>query len=392
MNDQKTSESRSPDTSPTEELQPETPSAAAAPSSAEESAAAAEHAPEPPPSPPEKRRSGGAWIAVLALLLAVVAAAGSAYLWQRLETLAGGQADLQPRLDAARSETEAALDALRREVERLEQSRANLERARQNDFGTVAELSQRVARAEQAVAGQQGVSVAARESWVLAEVEYYLRIANERLQLARDADSAQAALQLADTRLTELDDPAFTPVRAAIAEELLALQNLARPDITGISLNLGSLADRVSSLPLRSRPEATADSEAEQPEAAGTGWQRAADAVGSAIKGLVSVRRSDEDIEPLLAPRERFFLYRNLELKLQLARIALLERDPAGFRDHLRGARGWLITYFDVEDARVRDLMDTLADLETREIAPAVPDLSASLRALRQAQTRIGNE
>ncbi|NIR97783.1 MAG: enzyme of heme biosynthesis, partial [Gammaproteobacteria bacterium] len=52
-----------------------------------------------------------------------------------------------------------------------------------------------------------------RREWAIAEIEYYLRIANQRLQLLRDVDTATTALKLADQRLRALGDPALYEVR-----------------------------------------------------------------------------------------------------------------------------------------------------------------------------------
>jgi uroporphyrin-3 C-methyltransferase len=62
----------------------------------------------------------------------------------------------------------------------------------------------KLAGKQQSVGDQVSVLAAlvgrSQQGWSLAEVEYLLRIANQRLQLQRDLKTAQLALQAADTR------------------------------------------------------------------------------------------------------------------------------------------------------------------------------------------------
>ena len=109
---------------------------------------------------------------------------------------------------------------------------------------------------ERSVASLQGVSMDARNTYLVAEAEYYLQIANAQLQLAGNPYLASLALDQADDRLLQVGDPALTDVRRAIADEAAALEIMEQPDVAGLSLTLASLARVVESLPLRTRPDA----------------------------------------------------------------------------------------------------------------------------------------
>ena len=76
---------------------------------------------------------------------------------------------------------------------------------------------------------------------MFSEVEYLLRLANQRLQLERDVEGAAALLRTADARLEEANNPALVPVRRAIAEELAALK---RPVQVGLKRRQVKIAPR----------------------------------------------------------------------------------------------------------------------------------------------------
>ena len=47
---------------------------------------------------------------------------------------------------------------------------------------------------------------------------------------------------------------------------------------------------------------------------------------------MVIIARTDKNTAALLVPRERYFLYQNLRLQLELSRMALLIRDEDQYR------------------------------------------------------------
>ena len=103
------------------------------------------------------------------------------------------------------------------------------------------------------------------------------------------------------------------------------------------------------------------------------------------LKQLVRVQRMDRADVPLLTPAQTFFLRENLKLRLLTARMALLTRDQATFRNDLKVAREWLARYFDIRDKMVTAAATSLASLQSAEINIELPDIAATLEALRTA-------
>ena len=65
------------------------------------------------------------------------------------------------------------------------------------------------------------------------------------------------------------------------------------------------------------------------------------------------------------------------------ARLALLGRDEQSYKADLGAAREWLERYFDMRSSAVAQAASTLRNLQSGEITIQVPDISATLDALR---------
>ena len=229
----------------------------------------------------------------------------------------------------------------------------------------------------------QGGSFDARGTLLRSEAEYYLTVANTELTLTGDYESAVTALELADTRLAEIANPELGPVRAAIAGELLALRSLRLPDIEGIVFGLGRLAGRADDLPLRADLPVSLATAADEELDAEPGLGRLWLAIKGTLLDLVRVERRDEPVPTILSAAERALSRRQLEVELELARIAALRGDEQAFLSGLEMAIGILRRDFDGAAADVEGALALLGELRSFDIAPERPDISGSLNLLR---------
>jgi len=347
------------------------------------------------PGSAKRARSGKgtgfiAWLALLLSALALVALSLDYFHDRGLEdeTTAGNAAlrDLDSTVSATRS-TLASVEQSVSTLTRLDSERVtaieDLERELSDRLRRIEPLPARVSAVEASLSALQGISTGARDAWLLAEAEYYMQIANAQLQLANNPELARLALTHADERILQLGDPRLTGVRQALSDELRALEVMKKPDIAGISLTLSSIATSVDSLPLKQQA-AERQRPAGEIEPELSGLERAWASVKSAVSGIVSVRRTDEELEPLIAPEAEYFLRANLALQLQAARLALLRGEEAIFRESLNEVDAWLGRYYDAGSEAVQSTRATLADIRDRTVAVTMPDISRSLRLLRQ--------
>ncbi|MDX1402888.1 MAG: uroporphyrinogen-III C-methyltransferase [Woeseiaceae bacterium] len=349
-----------------------------------------------PPSdatPRKSRKAGGGVLGWLALLFAFIAIAGVVFDFLRDRDAAGDSLEYDTAiasLDSSMRAIQDSVDSLQQNIQALSEQRARQDAAIDRIADDLSErlaqieaLRGRLSLVEGSVTSLQGISTGARDSWLLAEAEYYLQIANAQLQLAGNPQLAHHALRLADERILQLANPALTDVRRALSDELRSLELVEKPDIAGITLQLASLAEQADSLPLNmeiSLPE-TGD-EAVDPGLTGT--DRALASLRNAFSNVVSVRRTDESLTPLIAPEAQYFLRANLSLQLQAARLAVLRGEETAFRQSLDDASAWLTEYYDTGSAGVQAALDAIAGMRDSAFSRNLPDISESLRLLRQ--------
>lgn len=342
---------------------------------------------KPEPEPPAK--SGRSWTGLLALLIALGAAAGTGYLWtlQQNQQPALAQVD---RLAAQLQSSQGSVTELRTKQRETAATNAQLQgeisalnERLLSQRKTLDELPPRLTRLERALEELPGISDQARAAWLVAEAQYYLRIANAQVQLARNAEVALRAQQLADEKLRDAADPRLTRVRAALADEMTALRAVPRPDTEGIVLAISSLARSLDKLPLAQQgPSRYGQKQAE--EDGSSGLARAWARLSEALLSLVRIKKTDEAVSPLRTPAEESLLLRRLEAELELARGALLNGEGQLYRSLLDDVKASIRRHFDNDAPAVRAAVNQLADLARAELPETLPDISGSLELLRR--------
>jgi uroporphyrin-3 C-methyltransferase len=336
--------------------------------------------PTPAPVPAAAPRRASRLFAVLLVLLAAIVAA----LWF----------DTRGRIDATQDELARRL----RDIERESRDARSLARQAQEGLG---DAQAKVGALEAKLAESQNQQVALealyqelarnRDEWQLAEIEQVLAIAQQQLQLSGNVRAALLALQLAESRLSRADRPQFLPVRRALARDIERLKALPSLDVPGLSLALDRLAASVDSLPLAfdERVEKTAPAKPAKPAAAPEEgfFKRFGGEVWRELRQLMEVRRIDAE-PPLLPPQQAWFLRENLKLRLLNARVSLLTRDEAGYREDLRTAQAWIQRYFDARAKNSLAALAQLRQLSSASISFEPPSIADSLEAVRGFKAR----
>lgn len=351
-----------------------------------------EQNPQPPtetptPVPVPARRALAQALALLALAVAIGTAVGGYFIWHEVQRLGAWQQQVLGQID---SRTQALDQRLQTFKDRLDNELAAVERGRRAIDDEQRKLTSAQAGLEDALAVLRARIGRSQDEWILAEVQYLLHIANQRAQLQRDTPTAAAALRSADQRLQTLADPGFNAVREQIAREIAALEAVAQPDLAGITLTLDTLAAQVAQWPLKDRraPRSLTDTTSARAPAPASDWrgqvESALATIWDALRSLVVVRRNDAPVAPLLAPEQEFFLHENLRLQLSIARLAALQGETAGYRASLKTAATWLQQQFADDAPTVIAARSELQRLAGLDVHPELPDISASLRLLRQ--------
>ncbi len=222
-----------------------------------------------------------------------------------------------------------------------------------------------------------------RDETALAEVEQMLMIAGQQLQLAGNVKAALIAMQSADSRLQRMDRPALAGLRKAINRDMDKLRVLPDVDVAGDNLRLDGLIAEVDTLPLTYDVRASQQAAEAAPAGAEGSWQKLLREIWEEVRHLVRIENTQKQEMPLLSPTQTFFLRENLKLRLLSARLALLSRDEASYRQELKTAQDWVSRYFDTRSAAGAQALASLQKLRAADINIELPDISASLEAVR---------
>jgi uroporphyrin-3 C-methyltransferase len=213
-----------------------------------------------------------------------------------------------------------------------------------------------------------------------------------------DADTAMEALKSADERLVASGDPGWSGVREQLAREITRLKGVTEIDRAGISAELSALSDQVSHLPLRDEGitlVSTTQHVAEDPAVAdqqGFTIARIVDDLWQGFKSMMVIRHHDRPVSAMLPPEQRYFLIQNLQLKLETAKAAMMGRNKALYVDNLNAAMQWVADYFLEGDPGVKGFNNQLQALAARDIAPRLPNISGSLRAIQERRQQLSQE
>ena len=333
--------------------------------------------------PPARQKLWPVWlVAILALIIAIALALWSWQQWnnhqavmQTLQSLKQDTAQLEDLYGDRGSQQSQRLQSLEEKLASQRELIATQQRQIDHNARELLEAGNRT-----------------RTDWLLAEAEYLLRIANQRLMIEKDIRGAMSALEAADEVLTESDDIGVYPVRQQLAREILALKGLTGVDRTGLYLTLEAAINSIHQLTDQALISENAPGfvvNAAQGESAGTGEEPGAvvqawNKVKATLMQVVVVRRMDEPVKPLLSPDQSAYARLNLQLMLEEAEMAVLRGNQPLYERALTKARTTIDDWYNASNPRVTALSDTLAELAGKNVDPELPDISQSLDLLKE--------
>lgn len=335
---------------------------------------------------PVKKSSGGGIGSVLAILLALVAIGVAS--WPAYEIYKEKQSAVQvDPLPARVAQAEAGVRTLDNDLQNIERGMAE-NSAQMSAQLAAGEKQMQLFQADvsESLATIQSRMGTSSQDWVYAEVEYLVRVANQRVLMEQDANSALQLLQSADEIVRETDGLTAHGLRAALAQDIAALKAVNSPDTQGIYLELSALVSQVQSLS-RTLPTYQAPTSQIDPGPDGAGYLARflglIRLAGNKLAHLVDFRRNEIEIKRILPSKEEYFLRQNLVLKLQIAQMALLEGNTAVFQSALGEAQVWVSDSFDDDSPGTVAMLESITRLSASQVSADLPDIAGSLKAAR---------
>jgi uroporphyrin-3 C-methyltransferase len=342
-------------------------------------------------SPPAEGKSFSA-VAWLALLLVFGLIGGAVWLLPQLQQEALDIKSRVAQLESSVSQRQDNFSGV--EARLMGEFRQGLEQLEARVDGAASQYSESLLDLEGQLAEQRAemaaFSASDRDSWLMAEAEYLLRLANQRLVMAGDTVAARALLNSADKVLLELDDVGLHEVRGAVASDLAALRAVRSIDTEGIYLRLAALVEQADKLVIFQMP---GKEERLAPEPADN-WQgrlqQGYESVLHKLSGYIAIRRRDVPMEALMDPQWEGLVRQNLRMLLEQAQVALLSGNQTLYSQSLKSASEWVAQFKDSDEAAAAAMRSEINQLGSIQVAVDLPDISRSIRALDEAiETRF---
>ena len=335
--------------------------------------------------------------AVVLALIALLAVPALGY-WSYLELQALREKQTAASTQLA-DEIASKNSALRNQVNKLEDELARLDDEREAQNLLLERTQTRLSDAIKQVEAGRSTSEA---DWRLAEAQYLLRLANQRVLMEQRPEGALTLLRGADKVLADLDDVSLYSLRQALAQDIAKLEAVPKLDVEGTYLRLAALIEQSRQLPTlsleqqRQLPdmlkEITPDA---VDETLKQDIQSAFARAMSSLESLVVIQQHDRAVEPLLSPEQGHYLRQNLQLLLEQAQLALLRQQQVIYETSLSRSIELIGRYFDAANSATQALSQALEQLNTLQVAPQMPNINGSLDKLQQHMadlTRLGAE
>jgi uncharacterized protein HemX len=367
---------------------------------------------QPAAAPAAPKKAGGIWLVIIALLIFGALGAGSYFLgwpwvsdqWQRV-------IQLERRLEAVAAATEqdpdisaavsAAVEARTRALQQAAQvDQAQILKQLRNEIDvTMADMHNpsavRIGRLEQQVDRLLAVD---RRAWLGHEAAFLLRLASQRLLVARDIDAAMALLVQADELLRATDAPAYESVRVAIAKDHANLAAVVKVDEVGLYARLGALIDQVEQLQLVNERLAVATSERQaveqeaddQPwiDGAESSWHQAM----SKLSDYLVIRRSNEQVVALMTPEWAALARQNLRMLLEQSQIAMLTANASLYQQALQRSERFTALFSQYDTERAQSILGEIRALQRYDIAPELPNMVLTRSLLDSELERLSKQ
>lgn len=309
----------------------------------------------------EKTRNNTPWL----LLVAILIIAALVFAQYRIEILLRNQSALEQQLQSVTQQSQQQAIENAKQLSQYEQSQKAL-----------SDMQSQLAFMQHTLNQIPGARM---DDWKLAETEYLLRLANQRVYLQHEFKGALGLFDAANQVLTSLDDPALLVVREQISKEMLLLGQHSQIDRQGIYSELQAIKALIhdsiqppTEFIQAQQTTQTADDTSTQTDT--SLWQQ--------ILSLVSIRHRDEAFNAPLSDSQYQLLEHNLNLMLEQAQWALLKADNTTYQSSLNSAQDWISNNLRHNNAKV--LLEKIKSLSQMNVEQTTPQVSDSLRLLRQ--------
>jgi uroporphyrin-3 C-methyltransferase len=251
----------------------------------------------------------------------------------------------------------------------------------------LASMNQQLLLAQQAISNQRNNT---SSEVLLSEAISMLQLAEQRLLMARDVNTAITLLQEADGLLKQINSPALASLQNNLAADLLTLQALTIINVEALYQQLAAVSAEVEVLTMVSGSDNPGFLVPETTGAPTTlkenGW---IDSALSVLSEYFVVTRQDVAVSPLLTAEQQFLLRKTIGLQLTSAQLSLLNSQQVVYEAALAAAQAGITRWIENSDSRKISVLAELEVLRTSPITNEIPAINLSQQAIKLVETGV---
>jgi uroporphyrin-3 C-methyltransferase len=291
--------------------------------------------------------------------------------------------NMQQQLDQIQEQNAQDTNLVKNLTLQAKQSLVQLDKQKQDDIVSKQQLQS--LKTEVVDAQSQLVKLKQSSDWALAEANYLTFMANMRIKSANDVQTALVQLTAADDRLREVGNPGLDWVRATLAKDIARLKSMPQVNRQMLWEQIEALSNSFYQLHFKRLDEALKQQDDVKIDGNLPAWRQALLRSWAELKGLIKVSKQEQNSVPLaLSIQEQSQIMRTMQLLGMQAQWALLEGQDKIYQGSLKALHGWLEKYFENTEIQ-KNMLAQIQELESQQIALAIPDVDASIQALAQA-------
>ena len=319
----------------------------------------------------ETQKKAKSWFAIFAFIFSLITAAFVGFFWWQSQMWLKNQEQVDQLKQQAVINTQQSLNDLQAKLTQLQLvTEQKQNQSQENTVKVNDSLGSLAARIKELGQSQPNY-------WLAAEAGYLINLAERRLLVEQDVNTAVQLMLDANQRLTAMQDPSVFHIRTAISEDVASLYTIKQPDSDSVYLALSGLMAEANTIKFAQvyipKPNADKKQQNEISSDVNDFGSNVLTSFKRFFGNFITITQRDAQVQPQLPADQKWFVRANLTTQMLMAQNAILDKNQARYDDALKHIETWTTQYFDSHDDAVISFMMTLNSLKQQDIGLSLP-------------------
>lgn len=199
--------------------------------------------------------------------------------------------------------------------------------------------------------------------WNVLEAKYLINLAERKLRIDQDTDTAIALLKDADSIILSLNDARSSKLRESLILDMNVLGNFKKIDNEGIILKINQVIKNIEEMPLEGLERIPVDKDITLSKSYNDWTDNLKVSLDNFLKHFIIIKHKEADAPELLKPENERFLKENIKMYLLVAEKALYNGDIKIYKENLNTVDILIKKYFAMNNQITSNSLNTIQEL-----------------------------